>query len=109
LVKLFQKLVGWKGEALLALRRARNSPNGVSFLITFFFAPVVSKKKVAKEFCLFQGGRPMVAPTEFRLFKGGRPMVAPTINAPIRSKEKWLWNLFKIKNKEKGDFSNETV
>ena len=57
-------------------------------------APVVSKKKVTKE---------------FRLFKGGRPMVAPTINAPIRSKEKWLWNLFKIKNKEKGDFSNETV
>jgi hypothetical protein len=34
LVKLFQKLVGWKGEALLALRRARNIL-GVFFLITW--------------------------------------------------------------------------
>ena len=44
------------------------------FLRTFFFAPLVSKKKVAKEFCLFQGGSSR-APT-------------PTINAPVVSKKK---------------------
>ena len=32
-------------EALLARRNARNSPNGVSFLRTFFFAPLADKEK----------------------------------------------------------------
>ena len=54
LLRFFQKADGGWGGA----------PNiGVSFLRTFFFAPMVSKKKVAKEFCLFKDGRPMVAPT----------------------------------------------
>ena len=67
-------------------------------------APMVSKKKVAKE---------------FRLFKSGRTQFAPTVNAPMVSKKKvakenrlfkdGLWKLFKIKNKEKGDFFYETV
>jgi len=61
LVKLFQKLVGWKGEALLALRRARNIL-GVFFLITFSFAPMVSKEKVAEEIRGIQGGRFMNRP-----------------------------------------------
>ena len=65
---------------------------------------MVSKRKVAKE---------------FRLFKDGRTQFAPTGNAPVVSKKKVakknrlfkgrLWKLFKIKNKGKGDFSNETV
>ena len=52
MVELFQKLVGWRGNALLALRRARNTFIGVSFLITFFFAPLASKKKVAEDYAL---------------------------------------------------------
>ena len=55
--------MGWRGEALLARRNGRNTPNGVSFLITFFFAPLVSKKKVAKELRLFRDGRTQFAPT----------------------------------------------
>ena len=48
--------------ALVALRRVRNIL-GVSFLRTFFFAPAVSKKKVAKEFRLFKDRRTQFAPT----------------------------------------------
>jgi len=63
--------------------------------------PVVSKRKVAKKFRLFNGGRTQFAPTvntpivskrkvakKFRLFNGGRPMVAPTGNTPVVSKRK---------------------
>jgi hypothetical protein len=38
--------------SLLAPRKGRKSPTDVSFLITFFFAPLASKKKVAKAFVL---------------------------------------------------------
>ena len=46
---------------------------GISFLLTFFFVPLVSKKKVAKE---------------FRLFQDGRTQFAPTVDAPMVSKKK---------------------
>ena len=35
LVMLFQMLVGWRGNALLALRRGRNLLNGAFFLEAF--------------------------------------------------------------------------
>ena len=42
----FSKACAGEGrEALLALRRGRNSPYGVSFLRTFFFAPPACKEK----------------------------------------------------------------
>ena len=52
LIKLFQKFVGWRGNALLALRRARNSLTAFLFA-NFFFAPAVSKKKWGIKFVLF--------------------------------------------------------
>jgi len=53
--RLFQKAARIQRRgAVVALRRARNSLNGVSLLVTFLFAPVVSKRKVAKDFLLFQ-------------------------------------------------------
>jgi len=39
---------------LLARRNGRNFFFGVSFLITFFFAPLASKKKVANKFMHFE-------------------------------------------------------
>ena len=68
----FKSLRGGGREALLALRRGRNNL-GVFFLITFSFAPMVSKEKVAKE---------------IRLFKDGRTQFAPTVSAPTVSKRK---------------------
>ena len=41
----FQKVWQVKGGAIVALRRVRNSPFGVSFLRTFFFAPLAVKEK----------------------------------------------------------------
>ena len=74
--------MGWKGEALLALRRARNPPDGVFFLITFSFAPMVSKEKVAKDFRLFQDGASRTSPPT--MFVRGRT----TVDAPMVSKRK---------------------
>ena len=49
-VHLFLKGGEVKGEEPLSpSAEGETPPNGVSFLITFFFAPLVSKKKVAKE------------------------------------------------------------
>jgi len=52
--RLFQKAARIQRRgALVAPRKGRNSLNGVSLLLTFLFAPVVSKRKVAKAFILF--------------------------------------------------------
>ena len=54
--RAFSKARASGGRAgLLAARRRRNSPNGVFFLITFSFAPLVSKKKVAEKFAVIKG------------------------------------------------------
>ena len=45
--RFFQKATAVEARSLLALRRGRNTLIGISFLITFFFVPLVSKKKVA--------------------------------------------------------------
>ncbi len=52
LIKLFQKFVGWRGNALLALRRARNTPTALLFCELFSCAYIV-KRKAAKDFILF--------------------------------------------------------
>ena len=54
--RAFSKARAGGGRAgLLAARRRRNSPNGVFFLITFSFAPLVSKEKVAEDVAVIKG------------------------------------------------------
>ncbi|MBQ8311509.1 MAG: hypothetical protein IJX80_10915 [Clostridia bacterium] len=50
----FKSLRGGWCVALLAACGQRNILFGVSFLITFFFAPLASKKKVADKFSYFK-------------------------------------------------------
>ena len=50
LVKLFQKLARVTGAKPLSRSAEREIILGISFLRTFFFVPLVSKKKVANDF-----------------------------------------------------------
>ena len=53
LIKLFQKFAQVEAaEASSPSAEGETPLNGVSFLITFFFAPLASKKKVAMDFAL---------------------------------------------------------
>ena len=54
----------WVGRAKPSSRSAeREISSALFFLLTFSFAPIWSKEKVAKEFRLFKGGRTQFAPT----------------------------------------------
>ena len=96
--------MGWKGEALLDLRRGRNPPNGVFFVN--FLLRLRCQKKVAKEFCLFQGGSSRTStPTielrlrcqkkvakEFSSVSGRANTVRPYDQCACGVKRKWLRN-----------------